>query len=67
MFQTLFGDPDNRKIRGYSNIINKINRLEEKIKSLTDTELQNQTNIFKLTSFSASSSFLTSSSGKVLW
>jgi preprotein translocase subunit SecA len=46
MFQTLFGDPDNRKIRGYSNIINKINRLEEKIKSLTDTELQNQTNIF---------------------
>ena len=46
MFQTLFGDPNERKIQEYSQIVNTINRLEEKIKSLTDTELQNQTNIF---------------------
>ena len=46
MFQTLFGDPNERKIQEYSQMVNTINRLEEKIKSLTDTELQNQTNIF---------------------
>lgn len=46
MFQTLFGDPNERKIQEYSQIVNSINRLEEKTKSLSDTELQNQTNIF---------------------
>jgi preprotein translocase subunit SecA len=46
MFQTLFGDPNERKIQEYSQMVNAINKLEEKIKSLTDTELQNQTNIF---------------------
>jgi len=46
MFQTLFGDPTERKIQEYSEVINKINKLEEKIKILTDTELQNQTNLF---------------------
>jgi preprotein translocase subunit SecA len=46
MFQTLFGDPNERKVQEYSNIIQKINKLEEKIRLLSDTELQNQTNIF---------------------
>lgn len=46
MFQTLFGDPNERKIQDYSEMVNTINKLEEKIKNLTDTELQNQTNIF---------------------
>jgi preprotein translocase subunit SecA len=46
MFQTLFGDPNDKKIQQYSQIINGINKLEEKIKNLTDSELQNQTNLF---------------------
>lgn len=46
MFQTLFGDPNERKIQEYSQMVNSINRLEEKIKNFSDTELQNQTNIF---------------------
>ena len=46
MFQTLFGDPNDKKIQQYSQIINEINKLEEKIKNLTDSELQNQTNLF---------------------
>jgi len=46
MFQTLFGDPNEKKIQEYSQIVNTINKLEEKFKNLSDTELQNQTNIF---------------------
>jgi len=46
MFQTLFGDPNEKKIQQYSQTINGINKLEEKIKNLTDSELQNQTNLF---------------------
>lgn len=46
MFQTLFGDLNDKKIQQYSQVINAINKLEEKIKTFTDTELQNQTNIF---------------------
>lgn len=46
MFQTLFGDPNERKIQEYSQMVNAINKLEEKIKSFSDTELQNQTNLF---------------------
>nr|BDA99245.1 preprotein translocase subunit SecA [Cryptomonas sp. NIES-3952] len=46
MFQTLFGDPNEKKIQEYSQIVNIINKLEEKIKNFSDTELQNQTNIF---------------------
>ena len=46
MFQTLFGDPNDKKIQQYSQIINEINKLEEKIKNLPDSELQNQTNLF---------------------
>jgi len=46
MFQTLFGDPNDKKIQQYSQIINGINKLEERIKDLTDSALQNQTNSF---------------------
>ena len=46
MFQTLFGDPNEKKIQQYSQTINGINKLEEKLKHFTDSELQNQTNLF---------------------
>jgi len=46
MFQTLFGDPNEKKIKNYSQVINKINKLENKVLDLKDTELQNQTNLF---------------------
>ena len=46
MFQTLFGDPNDKKIQQYSHTINGINKLEEKVKNLTDSELQDQTNLF---------------------
>lgn len=32
MFQTLFGDPNEKKIQTYSQLVNKINKLEEKNK-----------------------------------
>jgi preprotein translocase subunit SecA len=46
MFQTLFGDPNDKKIQQYSQTINGINKLEETVKKFTDSELQNQTNLF---------------------
>jgi preprotein translocase subunit SecA len=46
MFQTLFGDPNERKIQEYSQMVNAINKLEGTIQSLSDTDLQNQTNLF---------------------
>ena len=46
MFQTLFGDPNDKRIQQYSQTINGINKLEEKVKHFTDSELQNQTNLF---------------------
>ena len=46
MFQTLFGDPNEKKIQGYAQLVNKINKLEEKTKNLDNTQLQNQTNLF---------------------
>jgi preprotein translocase subunit SecA len=46
MFQTLFGDPNDKRIQHYSQTINAINKLEEKVKHFTDSELQNQTNLF---------------------
>jgi preprotein translocase subunit SecA len=46
MFQTLFGDPNEKKINQYSQVLNNINKLESSIKLLSDKELQNQTNIF---------------------
>jgi preprotein translocase subunit SecA len=46
MFQTLFGDPNDKKIQQYSQTINGINKLEGTVKKFTDSELQNQTNLF---------------------
>lgn len=46
MFQTLFGDPNERKIATYSKYINQINKLGSGIKQLTDKELQLKTNVF---------------------
>lgn len=46
MFQTLFGDPNEKKINQYSQVLNEINKLESSIKLLSDKELQNQTNLF---------------------
>lgn len=46
MFQTLFGDTNERKIQGYLHIVNKINKLEESISKLTDRDLQEKTKYF---------------------
>ncbi len=46
MFQTLFGDPNDRKIKQYENIVSKINKLEPEIKKLSDQELQSKTSFF---------------------
>lgn len=46
MLQILFGDPNERKIGRYKQIVNRINALEEEFKQLTDKELQNRTAIF---------------------
>ena len=46
MFQTLFGDLNERRINGYSKYINRINKLETEIKNLADKDLQLKTNIF---------------------
>jgi preprotein translocase subunit SecA len=46
MFQTLFGDPNERKIASYSKRINQINKLGIDIRKLTDEELQSKTNFF---------------------
>jgi preprotein translocase subunit SecA len=43
MLQILFGDPNERKISRYKQIINQINTLEEKCKQFSDKELQKQT------------------------
>lgn len=46
MFQTLFGDPNDRKIKEYENIVSKINKLEPEFKKLSDQELQSKTSFF---------------------
>ena len=43
MFQTLFGDPNKRKIKKYEIIVDEINKLEPIFQILTDSELQNKT------------------------
>lgn len=43
MFQTLFGDANERKIKSYEKVLAEINKLEEPIKKYTDQELQNKT------------------------
>jgi preprotein translocase subunit SecA len=45
MLQILFGDPNEKKIGRYKEIINKINTLEEKFKEISDKDLQKQTSI----------------------
>lgn len=46
MFQTLFGDPNDRKIKQYENIVSKINKLEPELKKFSDQELQAKTIFF---------------------
>lgn len=43
MFQTLFGDPNERKIKQYESIVDSINKLESGMKTLTDSQLQSKT------------------------
>jgi len=47
MFQTLFGDPNDRKIKQYENIVSRINKLEAELKKLSDQELQQKTSFLK--------------------
>ena len=43
MLQILFGDPNERKIGRYKQMVNRINALEEPFKALSDKDLQNKT------------------------
>ena len=36
MLQVLFGDPNEKKITRYTNLVNQVNYLEKSIKQLTD-------------------------------
>ena len=47
MLNSLFGDPNSRKLKRYQPIVNDINILEEDISKLTDDELRQQTIKFK--------------------
>jgi preprotein translocase subunit SecA len=46
MFQNIFGDLNKKKISKYLQLINNINKLEEKLKGISDMELQEQTSMF---------------------
>jgi preprotein translocase subunit SecA len=46
MFQTLFGDPNARKIKGYDPILSHINKLESDLRLLDDQTLKLKTNEF---------------------
>ena len=46
-FSKLFGTVNDRKLREFQPIVDKINLLEERFKKLTDEELKNQTEVFK--------------------
>nr|ASO75885.1 preprotein translocase subunit SecA [Storeatula sp. CCMP1868] len=48
MLQILFGDPNERKVGQYKNIVNRINSLEEEFKILSDKDLQKKTASFIL-------------------
>lgn len=43
MFQTLFGDPNERKIQNYAALVNATNKLEVRLQSLSDSQLQSKT------------------------
>lgn len=46
MFQSIFGDLNQKKISNYHQTVEKINKLEAKFNPLADTELQKQTTLF---------------------
>ena len=46
-FSRLFGTVNDRKLREFQPRVERINLLEEKIKKLSDSDLKNQTEIFK--------------------
>jgi preprotein translocase subunit SecA len=46
MFQTLFGDPNDRKIKEYDPIVTQINKLEADLRLLDDQRLKLKTNEF---------------------
>lgn len=46
MFQILFGDPNDRKIKTYETLTSQINKLESSFQTLGDQELQNKTSEF---------------------
>lgn len=60
MFQTLFGDTNEKKIQDYLQIVNKINKLEDYVSKLTDGTLQEKTRYFidKISSGESSESLL---------
>ena len=43
MLQVLFGDPNEKKITRYTNLVNEVNSLATDISNLSDKELQNKT------------------------
>ena len=43
MLQVLFGDPNEKKITRYTNLVNEVNSLATNISNLSDKELQNKT------------------------
>ena len=47
-FSKLFGTVNDRKLKEFQPRVDKINLLEERFKKLTDEELKNQTEVFKL-------------------
>ena len=54
-FSKLFGTVNDRKLKEFQPIVDKINLLEERFKKLTDEELKNQTEIFKSKLFNGAS------------
>ncbi len=46
-WKKLFGDPQEKKVAKYKEIVEKVNQLENEIKSLSDEELKNKTFYFK--------------------
>jgi len=46
MFQTLFGDPNERKIKSFEPILDQINKLESDLRLLNDQELKSKTTQF---------------------
>ena len=47
VLQGIFGDPEKRNLKRMKKIVQDINKLEPKYQSMSDQELQEQTNILK--------------------